>query len=96
MGIPLLFTRPVSHLTSLNIVTFFRLQADLDDLINWANIANDECDFGASLRLGMDLFNHSPTLAPLAARVLKTAYTLLDREPFSVIATQHAKARNPR
>lgn len=35
-------------------------QSELDELVNWANIANDECDFGASLQLGSDLFNHSP------------------------------------
>ena len=71
-------------------------QADLDDLVNWANIANDECDFGASLQLGIDLFNHSPTLAPLAGRTLRTAYSLLGREAFGEIAAEHAKARGAR
>ena len=45
-------------------------QAELDELVHWANIANDECDFGASLQPGQDLFNHSLSYAPLAARTL--------------------------
>ena len=68
-------------------------QAELDELVHWANIANDECDFGASLQLGMDLFNHSLSYAPLAARTLVTAYTLLDRSAFATIAEAHAKVR---
>ena len=68
-------------------------QAELDDLVNWATIANDESDFGASLQLGQDLFNHSPAFGPLAARILSTAYTLLDREAFARIAVLHAKHR---
>jgi len=70
-----------------------KFQAELDDLINWANIANDESDFGASLRLGMDIFNHSPALALLAGRTLQTAYTLLGRHPFCQIAAAHARVR---
>jgi hypothetical protein len=34
--------------------------ADLDELVTWCNIANDECDFGMSLQLGLDLFCHDP------------------------------------
>ena len=68
-------------------------QAELDELVHWANIANDECDFGASLQLGQDLFNHSPSYAPLAARTLATAYTLLDRGAFATIAEAHARVR---
>ena len=68
-------------------------QAELDDLVNWATIANDESDFGASLQLGQDLFNHSPAFAPLAARILSTSYTLLNREPLARIAAKHGKHR---
>ena len=68
-------------------------QAELDDLINWANIANDESDFGASLQLGQDLFNHDLTFAPLAGRTLSMAYTLLDREVFAEIAGMHVGKR---
>jgi hypothetical protein len=68
-------------------------QGELDALIGWANIANDESDFGASLQLGHDLFNHHTDFAPVAARTLATAYTLLDRDVFATIATMHAPER---
>ena len=69
-------------------------QSELDDLVNWATIANDEGDFGASLQLGQDLFNHSPRFAPLAARILNTSYTLLGRTNLARIAAMHGKQRN--
>jgi len=69
------------------------VQAELDDLINWSNIANDESDFGASLRLGADLFNHDVCFAPQAAQQLSTAYTLLGRAPFAKLAKLHAAKR---
>uniref|UniRef100_A0A7S3AWL4 Uncharacterized protein n=1 Tax=Haptolina ericina TaxID=156174 RepID=A0A7S3AWL4_9EUKA len=69
-------------------------QSELDELVNWANIANDECDFGASLQLGSDLFNHSPQLAALTGRVLQTAYTLLGRDEYASIAAEHAASRS--
>lgn len=69
-------------------------QSELDDLVNWATIANDEGDFGASLQLGQDLFNHSPRFAPLAARILNTSYTLLGRTSLARIAAMHGKQRN--
>jgi hypothetical protein len=65
----------------------------LDSLVNWANIANDEGDFGASLQLGADIFNHDMCFAPLAARTLSTAYELLDRPEYAAIAVAHAKQR---
>ncbi len=68
-------------------------QAELDELVNWATIANDECDFGASLQLGLDLFNHDASFAGLAARTLATAYSLLDREPYAEIARRHGSER---
>ena len=40
-----------------------------------------------------DLFNHSPSFAPLAGRILSTAYTLLGRDAFARIAALHAKHR---
>jgi len=72
------------------------LQAELDSTVHWANIANDECDFGASLQLGQDLFNHSLRFSSLAGRTLTTAYELLGREPLARIAAMHCKARAPK
>jgi len=68
-------------------------QAELDELINWANIANDESDFGASLQLGRDLLNHDAAFATQAKQMLVTAYTLLGRTAFADIARQHAAQR---
>lgn len=85
-----------THLTKLEKAdgpTHTALQATLDDVLNWAAIANDECDFGASLQLGLDIFNHSTVYARLAARTLGTAYTLLEREDYAEIARLHAQAR---
>lgn len=68
-------------------------QSELDELINWSNISNDESDFGASLQLGSDLLNHDLCFASAAAQQLTTAYSLLGRQPFAEIATQHAERR---
>ena len=85
-----------THLTKLETAdgpAHTALQATLDDVLNWAAIANDECDFGASLQLGLDIFNHSTVYARLAARTLGTAYTLLEREDYAEIARLHSQAR---
>ena len=58
-----------------------------------ANIANDECDFGASLQLGLDMLNHAGRFARQAASVLVNAYTLLDRPAFATIARLHGAQR---
>ena len=69
---------------------------ELDSLLNWATIANDESDFGASLQLGADIFNHAPCFANLASRTLGTAYRLLGRDAFADIAEMHAAIRKPK
>ena len=66
----------------------------MDELVNWANIANDESDFGASLQLAADLFNHAPLFARQACALYRTAYTLLGRDAFAAIADAHAPARH--
>ena len=66
---------------------------ELDSLLNWATIANDESDFGASLQLGADIFNHAPCFANLASRVLGTTYRLLGRGAFASISEMHAPQR---
>ena len=68
-------------------------QAELDDLINWSNIANDESDFGAGLQLGQDLLNHDVAFAKHALQQLRTAYLLLGRRAFATISEEHAKTR---
>ncbi|XP_005095777.1 histone PARylation factor 1 [Aplysia californica] len=67
---------------------------DLHELITLVQFANDECDYGEGLELGLDLFSfggkifHSQieTLLPLA-------YQLLKRNEFSKIIEAHLKRR---
>jgi hypothetical protein len=68
-------------------------QSELDELINWSNIANDESDFGASLQLGTDLLNHDVRFAPAAQQQLTTAYTLLNKRAFADLARRHGEQR---
>jgi len=68
-------------------------QSELDELVNWSNISNDESDFGAGLQLGADLLNHDVTFASAAAQQLSTAYSLIGRHAFAEIARRHAVVR---
>jgi hypothetical protein len=59
----------------------------LQPIITAANIANDECDFGTSLELGLDLFCFGgEVFHRTALNLLKTAYNLLQRNEFALIA----------
>lgn len=58
----------------------------LQPVITFANIANDECDFGTTLELGLDLFTFgSPLLHRSLRQLLTTSYSLLGRPEFSNI-----------
>uniref|UniRef100_A0A1B6M6S4 PBZ-type domain-containing protein n=1 Tax=Graphocephala atropunctata TaxID=36148 RepID=A0A1B6M6S4_9HEMI len=66
----------------------------LQPVITFANIANDECDFGTSLELGLDLFTYgSPLLHRSARQLLTTAYNLLGRNQFAQIVEVHLDDR---
>ena len=59
----------------------------LQPIVTAANIANDECDFGTSLELGLDLFCFGgEVFHRTALHLLKTAYNLLQRNEFALIA----------
>ena len=78
----------------LNRVVRSERQADKDkaldqlqQVITAANIANDECDFGTSVELGLDLFTFGGTeLQQSALQLLSTGYNLLGRKEFAKIA----------
>jgi len=78
----------------LTSVQSAKTQEDLDDamealqpIINAANIANDECDFGTSVELGLDLFTFGGReLSKEALNLLTTGYSLLNRNEFAEIA----------
>lgn len=60
--------------------------AQLQPVITFANIATDECDFGSSLELGLDLFSYgSPLLHVSVKQLVVTSYKLLGRTEFSQI-----------
>lgn len=59
----------------------------LQQVITAANIANDECDFGTSVELGLDLFAvGGPDFDQSAMQLLTTGYSLLGRPEFAKIA----------
>ena len=67
-------------------------QADLDEQLRFADIANDESDFGLSLQLGLNMFSFSVCdnqVAHEAARLLDVAYMLLGRSTFRHILKAH-------
>jgi hypothetical protein len=58
----------------------------LQPVVTAANIANDECDFGTSLELGLDLFCFGgEVFHRTALNLLKTSYNLLQRNEFALI-----------
>lgn len=70
------------------------LYKDLHQLINNANMANDECDFGMGLELGLDLFYTGDTFYHTDIEfLLSNAYTLLGRTEFIDILKSHLEDR---
>lgn len=58
----------------------------LQPIINYANIACDECDFGTGLELGIDIFcDGNPELHRTCQQLLVTVYKLLGRLEFGTI-----------
>lgn len=58
----------------------------LHEIINWANIAIDEGDYGTGLELGINLFCFgSKYFHSMIIQLLSTVYKLLDRETFATI-----------
>ncbi|XP_064481203.1 histone PARylation factor 1-like isoform X2 [Ornithodoros turicata] len=67
---------------------------ELQNIIMNVHLANDECDYGMGLELGLNLFCFGcPTLHSMLLRIITVAYQLLDREVFGQIATAHLKRR---
>ncbi|DAZ92535.1 TPA: hypothetical protein N0F65_012765 [Lagenidium giganteum] len=61
----------------------------INEMITRATIANDECDFGTSLLLGLDLFSAGAALRKEALKQLCVAYALLRRGNLYKIAHAH-------
>jgi len=69
-------------------------EEDLDEIITNVHFANDECDYGMGLELGVDLFCFGdPLLHDYILSVLPLAYTLLKRPKYASIVKAHLKNR---
>ncbi|XP_061165509.1 histone PARylation factor 1-like [Saccostrea echinata] len=67
----------------------------IQELITLVQFANDECDYGEGLELGMDLFSFGgEVLHPLIQHLLPLAYQLLGRFEFKDIIELHLKNRS--
>ncbi|GBO31744.1 Histone PARylation factor 1 [Araneus ventricosus] len=69
-------------------------EEDLDELITNVQFANDECDFGMGLELGIDLFCFGdPYLHSHILGILPLAYNLLKRPKYAEIVKFHLANR---
>lgn len=67
----------------------------LEELLTLVQFANDECDYGEGLELGLALFCHGGNALHSAIQhLMPLAYQLLQRPQFSQIITAHLKQRN--
>jgi len=71
-----------------------KLFAPIQQILTYIQFANDECDYGMGLEMGLDLFTfgHSK-FDDVVSSVLPLAYKLLDRDLFAQIAENHLKNR---
>lgn len=67
---------------------------DLQEIITLVQFANDECDYGMGLELGLDLFcfGHEKFHSAILSLV-PLAYQLLGRDEFAEIIEVHLKHR---
>ncbi|EDV23415.1 UPF0609 protein C4orf27 [Trichoplax sp. H2] len=65
----------------------------LEELITYVQFANDECDYGMGLELGIDLFCRGEEFNNFALHLLTTAYSLLRRPLYADIISIHMTNR---
>ena len=66
----------------------------LQEIITFVQFANDECDYGMGLELGLDLFCHGDSFHNVVGHLLPLAYSLLGRSEYGKIVEQHLGQRN--
>ena len=67
----------------------------LQEIITFVQFANDECDYGMGLELGLDLFSHGdPYFHNVISHLLPLAYDLLHREEYGQIIQKHLSQRH--
>ncbi|XP_054375842.2 putative histone PARylation factor 1-like [Pongo abelii] len=68
--------------------------APIQEMMTFVQFANDECDYGMGLELGMDLFCYgSHYFHKVAGQLLPLAYNLLKRNLFAEIMKDHRANR---
>lgn len=71
-----------------------KLFEPIQEVVTYVQFANDECDYGMGLELGMDLFSHGdPFLHSVIGHLLPVAYDLLQREEYGKICSLHLAQR---
>ena len=66
----------------------------LQEIITLVQFANDECDYGEGLELGIDLFCYGgETFHSTIGQLLSLAYDLLNRQEYGQIIEAHLKHR---
>ena len=71
-----------------------RLFARIQEILTFVQFANDECDYGMGLEMGLDLFSFGhDKFHQIVLSVLPLAYKLLDRQLFAEISENHLKNR---
>lgn len=85
----------LDKIASLSKSSSQRKQASdsLQETITLVQFANDECDYGMGLELGIDLFCHGDQHHDAVSHLLPLAYELLGREQYGKIITEHLKNR---
>lgn len=69
----------------------------LQEIITFVQFANDECDYGMGLELGMNLFSHgNEHFHNVISHLLPLAYDLLQRDEYGKILQQHLSQRSPK
>ena len=67
----------------------------LQELITLVQFANDECDYGEGLELGMDLFCYGGSVFhSTISQLMPLAYMLLRKPEFEKIIEAHLKRRS--
>ncbi|XP_060080890.1 histone PARylation factor 1-like [Ylistrum balloti] len=67
----------------------------IQELVTLVQFANDECDYGEGLELGLDLFSYGgEPLHTIISHLLPLAYQLLGRHEYSQIIEAHLKRRS--
>ncbi|XP_033742899.1 histone PARylation factor 1-like isoform X2 [Pecten maximus] len=72
-----------------------KMMEAVQELVTLVQFANDECDYGEGLELGLDLFSYGgEPLHTTISHLLPLAYQLLGRHEYSQIIEAHLKRRS--